>query len=68
MPLRIDPRVDCVFKALLGDPRHKGLLLHFLNAVPIQLIHDRWVSKYAEAWTEGLSGLKSELEKEEEAA
>jgi DNA-binding transcriptional ArsR family regulator len=21
--------------------------LHFLNAVPIRLIHDRWVSKYA---------------------
>ena len=35
---------------------------HFLNAVPIQLIHDRWVSKYAENWTAGLSGLKSELE------
>ena len=22
--------------------------LHFLNAVPIRLVHDRWVSKYAE--------------------
>src|SRR5438105_15916510 len=35
--------------------------LHFLNAVPIQLVHDRWVSKYAEPWTEMLSGLKKGL-------
>jgi len=37
--------------------------LHFLNPVPIRLIHDRWVSKYAEPWAAGLSGLKGELEK-----
>ncbi|MGA7273043.1 MAG: SRPBCC domain-containing protein [Acidimicrobiia bacterium] len=37
--------------------------LHFLNPVPIRLIHDRWVSKYAEPWAAGLSELKSELEK-----
>ncbi|HET8794936.1 MAG TPA: metalloregulator ArsR/SmtB family transcription factor [Arthrobacter sp.] len=36
--------------------------LHFLNPVPIRLIHDRWVSKYAEPWAAGLSGLKSRLE------
>ena len=36
--------------------------LHFLNAVPIRLIHDRWVSKYAEPWATTLTGLKSELE------
>jgi uncharacterized protein YndB with AHSA1/START domain len=36
--------------------------LHFLNSVPIRLIHDRWVSKYAEPWAAGLSGLKHELE------
>ena len=36
--------------------------LHFLNPVPIRLIHDRWVSKYAEPWAAGLSGLKTELE------
>lgn len=39
--------------------------LHFLNPVPIRLVHDRWVSKYAEPWTAALSGLKQELEKEE---
>src|ERR1700740_73494 len=36
--------------------------LHFLNAVPIRLIHDRWVRKYAEPWAAALSGLKHELE------
>ena len=36
--------------------------LHFLNPVPIRLVHDRWVSKYAEPWTAALSGLKHELE------
>jgi uncharacterized protein YndB with AHSA1/START domain len=36
--------------------------LHFLNPVPIRLVHDRWVSKYAEPWVATLSGLKNELE------
>ncbi len=36
--------------------------LHFLNPVPIRLVHDRWVSKYAEPLAAGLSGLKHELE------
>jgi DNA-binding transcriptional ArsR family regulator/uncharacterized protein YndB with AHSA1/START domain len=37
--------------------------LHFLNPVPIRLVHDRWVSKYAEPWTAALSDLKQRLEK-----
>jgi len=36
--------------------------LHFLNAVPIRLVHDRWVSKYAEPWAATLSDLKRRLE------
>jgi uncharacterized protein YndB with AHSA1/START domain len=36
--------------------------LHYLNAVPIQLVHDRWVSKYAEPWAATLTGLKRRLE------
>jgi uncharacterized protein YndB with AHSA1/START domain len=36
--------------------------LHFLNAVPIRLVHDRWVSKYAEPWVATLSNLKRKLE------
>src|ERR1700716_1823517 len=40
--------------------------LHFLSPVPIRLVHDRWVSKYAEPWAAGLSGLKSRLENDME--
>jgi uncharacterized protein YndB with AHSA1/START domain len=36
--------------------------LHYLNPVPIRLVHDRWVSKYAEPWAAALSGLKTRLE------
>src|SRR5438045_9767663 len=36
--------------------------LHFLNPVPIRLVHDRWVSKYTEPWVATLSGLKHALE------
>ncbi len=36
--------------------------LHYLNPVPIRLIQDRWVSKYAEPWAAGLSELKTDLE------
>jgi uncharacterized protein YndB with AHSA1/START domain len=39
--------------------------LHFLNPIPIRLVHDRWVSKYAEPWAAALSGLKTTLEEEE---
>src|SRR5512146_704901 len=37
--------------------------LHFLNPVPIRLVHDRWVSKYAEPWAAHLSDLKQRLER-----
>ena len=36
--------------------------MHYLNPVPIRLVHDRWVSKYAEPWAAGLSELKTRLE------
>ena len=39
--------------------------LHFLNPVPIRVIHDRWVSKYAAPLAATLSGIKKELEEEE---
>jgi uncharacterized protein YndB with AHSA1/START domain len=38
--------------------------LHFLNPVPIRLVHDRWVSKYAEPWAATLSGLKRAIEED----
>ena len=36
--------------------------LHFLNPVPIRLIHDRWIDKYTEPWAATLSELKRNLE------
>jgi DNA-binding transcriptional ArsR family regulator len=36
--------------------------LHFLNPVPIRLIHDRWIDKYTERRVSALSDLKTELE------
>lgn len=38
--------------------------LHFLNPVPIRLIHDRWIDKYTEHRTAALIDLKIELEKD----
>ena len=37
--------------------------LHFLNPVPIRLIHDRWIDKYTERQVSALAELKTELEK-----
>jgi hypothetical protein len=36
--------------------------LHFLNPVPIRLIHDRWIDKYAERRVSALADLNAELE------
>jgi DNA-binding transcriptional ArsR family regulator len=38
--------------------------LHFLNPVPIRLIHDRWIDKYTEGRVSALVDLKRELESE----
>jgi DNA-binding transcriptional ArsR family regulator len=37
--------------------------LHFLNAVPIRLVHDRWIDKYREHEVSALADLKTSLEK-----
>jgi DNA-binding transcriptional ArsR family regulator len=37
--------------------------LHFLNPMPIRLIHDRWITKYAEPRVSALAELKTRLEK-----
>jgi DNA-binding transcriptional ArsR family regulator/uncharacterized protein YndB with AHSA1/START domain len=50
---------------LVATRRRGREKLHFLNPVPIRLVHDRWVSKYAEPWASALSDLKHTLEKEQ---
>ena len=36
--------------------------LHYLNPVPIRLIHDRWIDKYRERQVSALADLKQQLE------
>jgi DNA-binding transcriptional ArsR family regulator len=45
--------------ATLRQGREK---LHYLNPVPIRVIHDRWIDKYAERHVSALSELKTRLE------
>lgn len=44
------------------DGREKKI---YLNAVPIQMIYDRWLSQYSRHWAKGLTRLKYELEGEQ---
>ncbi len=37
---------------------------HYLNPVPIQVLADRWISKYARPWVTGMVDLKRDLEEE----
>ena len=53
---------SCEEAGLVVTRRRGREKLHFLNPVPIRLVHDRWVSKYAEPWAATLSDLKQELE------
>jgi len=36
--------------------------LHYLNPIPIRLIHDRWIDKYTERQVSALADLKAGLE------
>jgi uncharacterized protein YndB with AHSA1/START domain len=47
---------------LVATKRRGREKLHFLNPIPIRLVHDRWVSKYTEPWAAALIGLKHRLE------
>jgi DNA-binding transcriptional ArsR family regulator len=55
--LRVLERANLVITRWAGREK-----LHFLNPVPIRLIHDRWISKYAERQVSTLADLKSQLE------
>jgi len=47
---------------LVVTHRHGRSKLHYLNAVPIREIHDRWISKYAAGAAAALAGLRRSLE------
>ena len=48
--------------ALIITRRSGREKLHFLNPVPIRLIHDRWIGKYRQRHVSALAALKTELE------
>jgi uncharacterized protein YndB with AHSA1/START domain len=52
--------------SLITSRRDGRRKLHYLNAVPIRMIYDRWVSKYTEPWAAALTGLKRTLEEQME--
>jgi DNA-binding transcriptional ArsR family regulator len=42
--------------------RHGRQRFNYLNPVPIQDIHDRWVTRYTRPWAEGLVDLRDAIE------
>jgi DNA-binding transcriptional ArsR family regulator/uncharacterized protein YndB with AHSA1/START domain len=55
--LRVLEEADLVTTRRVGRKK-----LHYLNPVPIRLVHDRWISRYAEPIVAQLSALKARLE------
>ena len=56
--LRVLEDAGLVTTRKVGRSKH-----HYLNPVPIRLIHDRWIDKYTERRVSALADLKSELER-----
>jgi DNA-binding transcriptional ArsR family regulator len=57
--LRVLEEADLVITRRSGREK-----LHFLNPVPIRLLHDRWIDKYTEQGISALTELKSQLEEQ----
>lgn len=57
--LRVLAEADLVLVRRAGRRRY-----NYLNPVPIRRIHDRWVERYMQPWTEALVGLRDQLEAE----
>ena len=55
--LRVLEEAGLVTSTRVGREKH-----HFLNPVPIRLIHDRWIDKYTEPRVSALAELKTRLE------
>ena len=55
--LRVLEEAGLVVARRSGREKH-----HFLNPVPIRLIHDRWIDKYTERHVSALTDLKQRLE------
>ena len=51
---------------LVVSRREGTARLLYLNAIPIQMIYDRWISEFSSLWAPALTGLKYNLENEED--
>jgi DNA-binding transcriptional ArsR family regulator len=56
--LRVLEEAGLVTTKRAGREKH-----HFLNPVPIRLIHDRWIDKYTERHVSALTDLKARVER-----
>jgi len=55
--------VDVLEEVELVVSKKEGRTRHlFFNAVPIQLLHDRWTSHYGAFWSQRMVDVKSRLE------
>lgn len=59
--LRVLTEAELVLVRRSGRERY-----NYLNPVPIQVLYDRWVSRYMQPWTEALVALRDQLENETE--
>jgi DNA-binding transcriptional ArsR family regulator len=57
--LRVLEQAGLIVTRWSGREKH-----HYLNAVPIRLVHDRWIDKYTERQVSALADLKAGLEAE----
>ncbi len=57
--LRLLEEAGLVVTKKVGREKH-----HFINPVPIRLIHDRWITKYTESTVKALIDMKNDLEQE----
>ncbi len=48
---------------LVTTRREGRTKLHFLNPVPIQQLADRWIGKYAQRFSQAMTGLQADLER-----
>ena len=56
--LRILEQANLIVTRRSGRKKH-----HYLNVVPIRLIHDRWIDKFTERQVSALTDLKAQLER-----
>ncbi|RZS44816.1 ArsR family transcriptional regulator [Herbihabitans rhizosphaerae] len=58
--LRVLEEADLVVTRKSGREK-----FHYINPIPIRLIHDRWIDKYTERRASALADLKRQLEQEQ---